>query len=478
VKLELFPEPDLEFGAGGRHIDIRYGILHHGPFDAAADLAPKRIRVALIGKPGDLAGVRSWLTACREPVPAKPTPKTHLFPAFPGFSPEGGFFSTLVLESTLERTLRPKEVEALASVSRGNGLVRDVVDLFVAELQYLREKDQAHVAVCAVPEEIAVLLDPTERVADPGDTNDFLNFHDLLKAKAMDVGLPVQLLLPTTYDAEYGRRARRRSRPNRQLQDPATRAWNVHAALYYKAGGLPWRIPRDSRQLTTCYVGVGFYRSLEGETLRTSMAQVFDELGDGIVVRGGPVEVRKEDRTPHLSEAAAGALLQEALRRYRDAHQTLPARVVIHKTSSHSDDELAGFRCAVEEARVSRCDLLSFSDHETPRLFRLGKYPPLRGTALMLEPETALFYLRGSVPFYETYPGLYIPQPLLVRFDDVEEGGPALLREILALSKMNWNQTQFDGYEPITLLAARRVGPILRHLREGDRVAPRYSYYM
>jgi hypothetical protein len=38
-----------------------------------------------------------------------------------------------------------------------------------------------------------------------------------------------------------------------------------------------------------------------------------------------------------------------------------------------------------------------------------------------------------------------------------------LAMEIFALTKMNWNNTQFDGKWQITLLAAKEVGSILRH---------------
>lgn len=478
MKLDVLTEPELEFGAGGRHVDIRFGVMHHGPFDAGTDRAPTRIRLGLIGKPSNLEGVRGWLETCRQAIAAKPSPKRNLFPRFPGFNAEAGFRSTLTLEPTLERSLSPRTIEEIAGRSQGNTLVREVVALFLAELAHLHESAHVDVVVCAVPDEIAALLDPARRVPDEGQSNELLDFHDLLKAKAMDLGIPVQLILPSTYAPQFGRRQRKRPERLRQLQDDATRAWNFHAALYYKAGGLPWRLVRLPSQLTTCFIGVGFYRSLEGSALQTCMAQVFDELGDGIVVRGGPVPLPKHDRMPHLDESSAQALLAEALRRYRDVHKTLPARVVVHKSSPHNDVEREGFLRAAEEAKISTTDLLSISARGAPRLFRSGRYPPLRGTALSLEPSTAILYARGSIPFYETYPGLYVPQPLLVRCDETEESQIGLLREILALSKMNWNQTQFDGDEPITLMAARKVGPILRHVGEGDRVAPRYSYYM
>jgi len=43
---------------------------------------------------------------------------------------------------------------------------------------------------------------------------------------------------------------------------------------------------------------------------------------------------------------------------------------------------------------------------------------------------------------------------------------------------MNWNNTQFDGADPITTRAADQVGSILRHVP--DHVVPqaRYAYYI
>lgn len=131
-----------------------------------------------------------------------------------------------------------------------------------------------------------------------------LDFHNLLKAKAMDLGVPVQLLLPSTYDESKHHRQKRRSDRIRRLQDEATRAWNVYVALYYKAGGVPWRIARDPADLTSCYAGVSFYNTLDREKLLTSTAQVFNERGDGVVLRGGTAERSKEDRQIHMSGEA------------------------------------------------------------------------------------------------------------------------------------------------------------------------------
>ena len=261
------------------------------------------------------------------------------------------------------------------------------------------------------------------------------------------------------------------------MQDGATRAWNIYTALYYKAGGTPWRIVRDPAQFTACYIGVSFYKTLDNSRLMTSTAQVFNELGDGIILRGGAAVISKDDRQPHLQKDDAFALLNSALKAYRAEHRTLPARVVLHKTSPYSQSELEGFREALRAQNVESVDFVSTNDSFT-RLYRPGKYPPLRGTLLSLSERNHVLYTRGAVDFFATYPGMYIPRPLGFRCEEVERTPRFLAQEILALTKMNWNNTQFDNDEPITVKAARKVGGILKYVGENDLIQSRYSFYM
>ena len=201
-------------------------------------------------------------------------------------------------------------------------------------------------------------------------------------------------------------------------QDEATRAWNLHTALYYKNGGVPWRLPRDPAQLTSCYIGIAFYKSADAN-LHTSVAQVYNQRGDGIIVRGGPATISKEDRQPHLTEEDAQALLETALQRYRAEHRNTPARIVLHKASNYTLAEKAGFNQAANE-RLEVLELLWLTSSDHVRLYRKGQQPPLRGTMLTLSEDRHLLYSSGAVPFYKTYPGHYVPQPLGIRTIDTE----------------------------------------------------------
>jgi hypothetical protein len=53
------------------------------------------------------------------------------------------------------------------------------------------------------------------------------------------------------------------------------------------------------------------------------------------------------------------------------------------------------------------------------RLFRTGNYPPLRGTCIELTENQHLLYTKSSVEFYQTYAGMYIPEPIEIRIEEL-----------------------------------------------------------
>ncbi|HYV44908.1 MAG TPA: hypothetical protein VFA20_08605 [Myxococcaceae bacterium] len=471
MKLVHLEEAELEFGHGGRHIDIRFGVMNFGPLDVASDVAPKKILVGIVGTPSSVEGVHEWLETCRGEVAAKESRQPNLFPRFPGFNAGTGFRSEVGSEPRMRRTIPDKIFDPGGGTAAAR--ISGAVDAVIDELQFLSSETPARVHIVAVPQQLIELGESQEGASAP-------DFHDLLKARVMRLkrDVPIQLIAPRTYDPSQRRRRRKNKEELRRLQDDATIAWNFFGALYYKAGGAPWRMIREWADLSTCFIGVSFYQTLDRRSLLTSVAQVFNERGDGLIVRGGQVQLDKVDRQPRLSGEDARRLLENALMAYRKEHGQFPARIVLHKTSSHSSAEIEGFREAAGAAHVDHVDLVSISSTSGVRLLRQGTYPPLRGTLLSLDAEHHMLYSRGSVDFFATYPGMYVPVPLLVRCDAVEQTPKALAREMLALSKMNWNKTQFDGREPITLEAARRVGGILKYLEADDPVATSYRSYM
>lgn len=486
MQVTILDEPELEFASGAKHVDIRFGLMNAGPLDVM-NPRTRSLSLGFVGTNTSLEGLTRWLERCRGEILAKASPYANLFPRFPGFRPDTGFRSTLLMESRCQRTVPQRDLAQLTKAPRSSQLIQGAVDLFLGELRHLAESTRPDVLICAPPFELLEAVKGERSGGDDdqvdGSTDGHVrvgpryDFHDLLKARAMALRIPLQLVWPHTYDPSKRLRQKRNADRVQGQQDEATRAWNLHTALYYKAGGIPWRLVRDSSQLATCCVGISFYRSLEGDRLLTSVAQVFNERGDGVVVRGGQAAISKDDLQPHLDEVGATTLLASALVTYRKEHGNLPARIVLHKTSLYSDAERSGFRAAADQASIDYIDFLSLDDSFT-KLFRYGEHPPLRGTLLSPGGPLHVLYTRGSVDFFKLYPGLYVPMPVLFRCDDTEQTPRFLGQEILGLTKMNWNSTQFDGRWPITVRAARQVGEIVRYVSEADQVEPLYGYYM
>jgi hypothetical protein len=474
MKSMILPEPELEFGAGGRHEDIRFGIMNYGLLKQ--EHQKRLIRIGIVGTGESIAGARAWIDRCARPIEAKESAHRNLFPMFPGISLDSCFELECVIP---ERGIAQLSDRVLSAAMEGGGniAIAGLVDIFSEELKRIDEKESLDVVVCAIP---STILGASENTNAPLEKEAILNFRGLLKAKAMSRRFPVQLLLPVTYGAK-GKRSIVGAAPGtyqqQDTQDEATRAWNFFVALIYKAGITPWRLVRENADFESCFVGISFYRTIDSTRMMTSMAQVFNERGDGMIIRGEPVELTKDDPQPHLGDQDAQNLLSHALKKYREEHRHLPARAVIHKTSAFNKAELAGFMRAVKEQQVELMDFISIAKSGI-RLFRHGKYPPLRGTYLSLDSENHLLYTRGSCEFYETYTGMYVPRALHFKIAMQDTGAEKLAAEILALTKLNWNSTQFDGSLPITLRAARRVGDVLRYVPDSQEPRVQYSYYI
>lgn len=108
--------------------------------------------------------------------------------------------------------------------------------------------------------------------------------------------------------------------------------------------------------------------------LNTSIAQIFDELGNGVILRGMPVEIDKDDERPHLSANQAYDLLTQALSEYKVALSNFPGRLVLHKSSNYNAAELEGFKGAAKALHVRTVDFVTLMDTKL-KLFRKGIYP-------------------------------------------------------------------------------------------------------
>jgi hypothetical protein len=491
----VIAEPLLVFGGHRSHIDPKTGLSLYGPYTVSDQEHPplSSLTVGFVGPSNMLAAAKNWIADCQRAV-FNDGSQPFLYPHFPGFNYDFPFQCSLRFGDPWQEVIDDVKVAAaLRNPDRGKRIA-EVAEVYAAGIRNLSERQpKPNVVICVITSSTAeqcrqgllkrsarkssqrrnssanlqrLLFGPesTDPVELPDDDSE--THHDLrraLKAEAMAYGIPTQILLEETFRPRTGRR-----------QDPATTAWNFFTAMYHKADGHPWRLA--DAQPGTCYVGISFFREFSENHLRTSLAQAFTHTGDGFVLRGKPFQWdRSQGPSPHLSATNARDLLTEVIDVYQRHRKVRPDRVVIHKSSRFSPDEVQGFKEALQN--IPFWDLVAFGKRGT-QFLRLGQYPPLRGSWVRFDDTNYLLYTQGYVPFLRTYPGMRSPQPQEILELFGTSPADLVMREVLALTKLNWNSADFSCDEPITLAFSRRVGEILAELKPSVNPQREYKFYM
>jgi hypothetical protein len=388
--------------------------------------------------------------------------------SFPGFMSDRGFFSSLIWDTSLVQKITQRELLDVKNIKKKSDRFQYVVGLVGEKLRLLSQSDRPpDYAVLALPKD---LIDLAGSV-DYADKDLGMVHRDLrraLKATAMHYRVPTQILLQRTTEATPA---------SRGVDHKARCAWNFFTGLYYKCGGIPWMA--NSLPRATCYVGVSFHRALgtKRSSYFTGVAQAFDEQGNGLVLRGQDFvwDAAKHGNSPHLSNHLAAELVQTVLRRYRDETKRDPKRVVIHKTSEFWPEEKEGFLSALNN--VDEFDLIAVRPTDDIRLLRDARYPVLRGSHVTID-DLHLLYTTGYISALRAFPHGHVPLPLQLKDHAGDSSASDVLRELLLLTKMNWNSASFGGLLPITLRFSKLVGEIMKEIPIPQDPQPQFKYYM
>jgi hypothetical protein len=489
--IELSP-PRLQFGGASTHSDPKAGLLAAGPFDLRFGSARKdHIHIGVVGPAEQVEAARRWLDRCSREVPVLGEPNLLKKP-FPGFA--DAFHKTLVAPAASSIELAGDKL-ARALEGDAYGCFQRVVDLYAtahARLA-LRDLNRPDIVLMCIPDAVVNKVSSVERKATDSERErakslrrarerlqldlfdvldeveqtpeDFLK-RDLrlaLKSRALKNRLPIQLVTGALLNDTV------------RNQDPATRAWNLAVGLYYKAGGVPWRLPPTGPD--TCFVGISFhhFRTTHRAVVRSSLAQAFSSDGEGFAIRGEGVPVEpNQGRNVHLSEQQAYDLARNVLAEYELRTGGAPLRVVLHKTSYFDAAEQAGFAAALRDTPILSMVTL------VPSLFRLlryGPYPPKVGTVCTVNGDRTFLFTSGFMPELGTYPGPHVPQPFDVRCLGAE-GAIVAAQDVLNLTRMNWNTADIRGKWPVSLSFARRVGGILDEYGEDDLTETSFRYFV
>jgi hypothetical protein len=459
---QWFEEPELSFAEQGRHVDPKIGINLFGPRSYGTDRHRSEVHFGFIGTGESIEAAARFYEKCSTGVEGD---KEH--EPFPGCNRELGLRLDLRIDTRAAEIITSSELDGLRAARFRRERFENALTLLDDKLRILKLKDRPiDYVVFAVPEDLYDLCSTVD-YTDATIGRVHQDLRRAFKVIAMKHDKSTQIILNRTTTDEI---------VNRQVDHKSVRAWNLFAGLYFKVDGIPWApCGLDSE---SCYVGVAFYRPKTSQSyLRASLAQAFDDRGEGFVLRGREFEWNEEKngRSPHLPPEAAEELINGVVRRYKQERKTFPRRIVIHKSSEFWPGEREGFTAGLKQ--VAQADLVALRSSSRVRLIREGLYPPLRGTAFHCG-EVTHFYTTGYLKQLERYPHGHVPSPIEIYDHHGDSSKAKLIEEILMLTKMNWNSAEFCGAMPITLRFAHLVGDILREMPEGFEPNPKYKFYM
>lgn len=400
-------------------------------------------------------------------------------PDFPGFTGDSVFKCKFLNDDSNNKPIKELAINAiLESDFTKLDKAFKIADLYINAYRQLIEDSisKPNVCVIMIPSEVYKKLSSI-----PYSNGKYFNLRRYLKSQLIIIpnAIPVQILLEDTIKGT-----------KKSLQDTTMQAWNFITANYYKNGGIPWTLTLKDK--TTCFIGISFHRVQDAEKnlIRSSIAQAFNYEGKGIIFIGKQFEWDSEATNtpaPHLAHAYAEDLIQNVLGEYKKYNKVPPARVVIHKTtdfwdaSIHADyAEAEGFRYGITKALGDdvEIDLVTIKSSKIKLLRGKGRYPVLRGTLLKLSEKYGLLYTTGYIPYFESFPGVHIPRGVEVSIYSGDSTIKKVCEEIMALTKLNFNNCSYYDSFPITIRFAQRVGEIIQYMPDGVTPPNKYYYYM
>ena len=474
------PEPYLLFANKSKFKDPKAGLFLYGPYGQYADAKFVNIttNAGVIGTSKSIGDLLDFFQNLHQKIPASSAGGVD----YPGLGLNGRLRFEIEFDEQWQETIDKSDLEECYKIDKRTDKALHVLSLIDDRLSSLHQKEPSPdlvfialpneiVKMCKMPGQVGQKIKLAHRRFGSHPTEDQIkgdyDFHNIIKVLGMRHHLPTQLVLPSTLDLKK----------KLFIQDLATRAWNLTVAAYYKTKGVPWKL--SELEAGTCYAGVTFYRELDiggRHSMRASVAQIFLHTGETLILRGDPFEWPESDRKPYLNEQQASALRERITRAYENTHKEMPERLVIHKSSAFTEEEKRGFTQG--EGSVRQVDLLTLTQSPVD-WYRDGSYPIVRGTVIKtIGPEFFVFTL-GFIPQLSTFPKPGIPRPVRVQVSSLDSPERKMCKEILSLTRLNWNNADFCDQMPITVSAADRIGDILSEARARDiDVSTEYRFYM
>jgi hypothetical protein len=500
-KLKYIKEPKLTFGYNQKMEDPRDGLTLFGPFSKGH--ISGQINVGIIGPAEQRNYVTNYLKKIHKPVISME--KDIARPYFPGL--EAAFDIFINFSSIQQINIERTEIDEYLKYSDGHMRVYYLTDLYSQKLIKFNNEEHAQVTIwiVVIPDEIFqygrpksivprseeninISLSKNERFSNEiflfEDLNELkipyefeVNFHNQLKAKLLSEKIISQIIRESTI--AYEKIWKDKNKISYEHKFDSAKAWNISTSLYYKAGGLPWKLGEVRKNV--CYLGL-VYKQItfdQNQNKSCCAAQMFLDSGDGMVFRGniGPW-YNPETKEYHIAKNDAHELLSMSLEAFREKSnkKEYPEEIFIHAKTYFDDEEWDGF-CEAAEGK-SKIIGIRIRPDSAFKLYRDYSYCIPRGAALIINDSFAYLWTNGYIPRLQTQTGLETPNPLSVEITRGQGNIEVVCKDILALTKLNYNSCIYADGPPVTLKFADSIGEILTAGKNITSDVLSFKYYI
>lgn len=303
------------------------------------------------------------------------------------------------------------------------------------------------------------------------------NLHDAIKLYGTNKGVKIQFIEERSLDA----------------YDKCKVMWALSTSIYAKASGVLWHpVVLDEE---TAFVGISYAKS-NTKGICIGCSQLFDSTGTGIrLILKKLDDPQYIGKNPYMKQDEARTTISKLREEYYKCDPVAKLRrIVIHKTTPFTHQEIVGFTEALEGiADVELLQIQGYSPYRAVKyLIKEGKpfpngFPIERGTTIKLSNDTFLLWTHGCVVgndigngknnYYKGSRG--IPIPVLVKRFYGKASGDTIVKEILMLTKMNWNSGD-NLYKnmPVTLDFAKTLSRMSKQKEALYNKSYDFRYFM
>lgn len=227
--------------------------------------------------------------------------------------------------------------------------------------------------------------------------------------------------------------------------------WGLSTGIFAKANGELWR-PRYFDD-ETAFIGIS-YSMLSDGGYYVGCSQLFDSCGNGMRLIINQLKDPKVIReNPYMSKEDAQYVIGNLLRAYYRSSPTAKLkRVVVHKSSDFQQSEIDGINMAL--ASIENVELLQIQEYSDWRAIQsngeynegMSGFSVKRGLTTKIDDDKLLIWTHGCIKDAELLGnrnyykgGRGIPAPILVKRYQGKSSADLIVKEILMLTKMNWN---------------------------------------